>query len=558
MPASSSDVDVVGAPSALSLARVKAMTRRQWWVVVLVGVAAAAGAAGYAEQRPPKYEASETIYTGTQGAIAGETTSVSFPDPTVYGTGPQAVEAAAAAAGLPMSKIDLTASLGPDGTEVIINATEPGVDEAVRAVEAASKAFASSWATELDGMAGASDPQLAALDRQLQSLTSQYNKIVGSKSASSGSASRSTVPTTTPVGAGPLSAEIQVVNGQISLLYSQQLQYKVAAESVRPAQTGTPPVSTVSAGKTKLVLIALGAGLLAGCGLGLARDLARDRLSDPSELPSLSELPVLAELPTARLRRKRPLVESFDGRLGEAVRELRTTITLASQRGPLNKLLVTSAANGEGKSFTAANLAIAWALSGARTVLVSSDLRHPSVTAMLGVPNSQVGLTKWLGERRQPANGDINLSEGDITAIEKALQATVIENLSVLPSGTVSANPAELLGSQGMANVVEQLCRHFDMVIFDSPPVLAVADALVLSRYADGVLFVVASEQSSKGNVQRALALLERSRANTLGVVLNRAARSGLRSYQYANYYPPKTNGTSKVAIEARSPGPPI
>ncbi|MGH9105249.1 MAG: polysaccharide biosynthesis tyrosine autokinase [Acidimicrobiales bacterium] len=554
-----SELDVVGGPNPLTLARVKAMTRRQWWVVVVVALAAAAGAAGYTELRPAKYLASEAIYTGAPGAAAGQATSVPFPGPAGYATGPRAVQAAASAAGLPPSKIALSASLSSNGTEIVISATEPGVDEAIRGATAAGKAFISSWTTQLNALASSNAPQLAALSHQLQSLTAQYAKGGGAARGSPGAPTTSTAPPTTGPGAAPatspLAAEIQVVTAQYSSLYSQELQYRVAAQSIRLAQTGAPPVSTVPGGKAKVILIALGAGFLAGCGLGLARDLARDKLSDPSELPSLSELPLLAELPTARVRRKWPLTESFEGRLGEAARELRTAVALTFGRRALSTLLVTSAGNGEGKSFTAANLAIAFGLSGARTVLVSSDLRHPNVGHMLGAQPSSTGLAQWVSGQASHANGNVHLVDGNSDPLDALLRPTPIERLKVLPPGAISANPAEYLGSQGMADLVEELRRHFDMVIFDSPPVLAVTDALVLSRYAEGVLFVVASEQSSKRNVNRALGLLERSRANMLGVVLNRAARSGLRSYRYASYAP-KLNGAARAAIEARTTGP--
>lgn len=325
------------------------------------------------------------------------------------------------------------------------------------------------------------------------------------------------------------------MTGQYSALYNQEVQYQVAAQSVRSAQVGAPTASAVPRDKTKLVLIALGAGLLAGCGVALLRDLVGDRLTDPAEVVELTELPLLAELPRVRTRRKRTIPDAFRGRLGEAVRELRTALAVAPQRRPLQTLLVTSAGNGEGKSFTAANLSIAWALSGARTLLVSSDLRHPSIEVMLATGRASNGLAQQLSQTLFGGNGSSNPLDIRDGALDRLVMTTPLEHLAVLPAGDSAANPAELLGSNGMAELVERLREQFDIIIFDSPPVLAVADARLLSRYADGVLLVVASGQSRKGEVRRALHLLGASRANMVGFVLNRAPRSGLPSYRYTS-----------------------
>jgi Mrp family chromosome partitioning ATPase len=217
-------------------------------------------------------------------------------------------------------------------------------------------------------------------------------------------------------------------------------------------------------------------------------------------------------------------------------------------------LLVTSAASGEGKSFLAANLAVAYAVGGARTVLVSSDLRHPAVDKLLGVGTDQNGglaalLRDWPAcspppgteteARRQEAEAN---SPG--ASPEVPLVATELDGLALVPAGPLPPNPADLVASRAMLGLVEWLRAHSDVVILDSPPVLAVTDSIVLSKYADATILVVASGRSSKSNVRNALAMLERVGAPIAGYVLNRATRSAHVHYRYVNFHG-KLNGSA-------------
>jgi capsular exopolysaccharide synthesis family protein len=420
------------------------------------------------------------------------------------------LDAAASAAKLASSEVSLSTSLSSGGNEIAFNATAPTPSKASQAVTGAARAFVTLRARDIDAQAASFAPQLGALRHQLQSLDTQVAAAEGSSPG--GGTSGTSVPS-------PLSTEISVVTSQYSALYTQWLQLQVAVESVRIAQAASSPSSVEVGGKWELAAIALGVGLIAGCGIALLRDLTQDRLSDAAELPELSRLPLLGELPVSRAARKRTIVEAFGGQLGETVRELRTALSLAPTRLPLKVVLVTSAATGEGKSFVAANLAVAWARSGARTVLVSSDLRHPSVERQLGVKVTGTSLPQALSERA--------------TDLDRLLLPTSVDELVLVPSGPLNANPAELLGSPAMAELLQRLRDRADIIILDSPPVLAVADALVLSSYADAVLLIVARGRSSKGSVARALRLLERSPTPVLGFVVNRATRSGLPSYPY-------------------------
>lgn len=218
------------------------------------------------------------------------------------------------------------------------------------------------------------------------------------------------------------------------------------------------------------------------------------------------------------------LVAEWDPRspAAEAYRTLRTNLQYTSLDRPLKTILVTSAVPGEGKTTIASNLAVAFAQSGKSVILVGADMRKPSVHQLFGLPN-RVGLSTVL-------TGHVRF--------EDALQKSRVAGLHVLSSGPIPPNPAELLGSQRMQEVLEALREKADIVIFDAPPVIAVADAIVMSRYLDGVLFVVSLKSTPREAVQAAKDQLEQVGANILGAVVNRMdSTSGYFYYYYIRGY---------------------
>ena len=279
--------------------------------------------------------------------------------------------------------------------------------------------------------------------------------------------------------------------------------------------------------------LALLVGLLLGCGVALVTDRLDDRLRSSAELVEIGDVALLAELPTRPAGGRSTFVtaDSHD-ELSEAVRELRTALRFLSVDKPLRTLLVTSASPGEGKSFVAANLAVALAVSGARTILVSSDLRRPRLESLLESAPSSRGLSEAIADAALTAYSATNTHNGEGPApsaakmdLDRLLVMTGVENLLLVPAGATPPNPAELLGSSHMANLVEALKAESDIVILDSPPVLAVTDALVLTAHADGVLVVMAKGKTSRGAARRALRLLDSGLAPVLGVALNRSTR---------------------------------
>lgn len=192
--------------------------------------------------------------------------------------------------------------------------------------------------------------------------------------------------------------------------------------------------------------------------------------------------------------------------VSEAYRTLRTNILFASLDNPLKTLLITSTDPGEGKSTTLANLAVVMAQAGNRVIMVDCDLRRPSLHRIFGVRNS-AGLTTMMVEGQAMS--------------QPPLQDTGVPNLSIITSGPLPPNPSELLGSRRMAEVLAQLKSQADIILLDSPPIIAVADAAILASKVDGVILVVQAYKTKRDFARKAKAILEKANANLLGVVLN-------------------------------------
>lgn len=191
----------------------------------------------------------------------------------------------------------------------------------------------------------------------------------------------------------------------------------------------------------------------------------------------------------------------------EAYRTLRTNIQFSSLDHPLRTLLATSTAPDEGKSTTLANLAVTMAQAEQRVILVDCDLRRPSLHTLFNLHNES-GLTNMI------------LAAEDAPA---PLQDTGIPGLSLLASGPLPPRPADILGSRRMEQIIARLRDMAEIVLFDTPPVIAVTDAAVLATRVDGVLLVFHAGRTSRDRARRTREVLEKVKANIVGVVLNGA-----------------------------------
>ncbi|MGF9775884.1 CpsD/CapB family tyrosine-protein kinase [Priestia aryabhattai] len=202
--------------------------------------------------------------------------------------------------------------------------------------------------------------------------------------------------------------------------------------------------------------------------------------------------------------------------IAEQYRLIRTNIEFASVDKNIKSIVVTSPAPGDGKSTTATNLSIVLAQQGKKVILVDADLRKPSLHYTFKLDNMD-GLTSVLTKK---------------TNLEKAIIKTHILNLSILTTGLIPPNPSELLNSQVMESLIEELNGKFDYIIFDTPPVLAATDSQVLANKCDGVIMVITRGKTIRNEAAKAKKLLYNTKSHQLGVVLNRVEPNA-SSYSY-------------------------
>lgn len=302
---------------------------------------------------------------------------------------------------------------------------------------------------------------------------------------------------------------------------------------VEPAQVPTSPVSP-----RVLVNTVVGAvlGLLAAIATVALLEYLDDTVKGPEDLEALelTLMGVVQRFPHKREETIKVLSQDSGHQgLQEAYQQLRTNMEFASLDGEMRSLVVTSAQPGEGKSTTAANLAIMMARAGRKVLLVDTDLRRPSLHRLFNTLNQQGVTSVMLG-----AAG---------TTIASSSQATDVPNLRLLSSGPLPPNPSELLGSKRLDTLMQQLAETADVVIYDTPPCVVVADAAIIASHADAVLFVVDAGRTRVNAMRAALDNISRSRTRILGAVLNKVSKRG-RGYHAYYYYDASHYGTQAPA----------
>lgn len=287
----------------------------------------------------------------------------------------------------------------------------------------------------------------------------------------------------------------------------------------------TLPTSPSSPNHRLNALLGLFGGLALGTLFAFLRERLDDRFRGRTEVANALGVAVLATVPTFRPSRKRnrdlATIAEPKGSAAEAYRNLRTSFQFLAQESNIKSVLVTSASAGEGKTVTSCNLGVALAQTGNRVVLVSADLRRPTLEAYFGISQSP-GLSDWLLGRSD-----------DVWALTG--RPVGIPNLRVLASGQVPSNPAELLSSPRLSNLIARLSEHSDMVIFDSPPTLPVADASILASQVGSAVLVIDASKTRRSAATHAKDELTRVGATVLGAVLN--AFNPQAGYAYDPYY---------------------
>jgi len=363
--------------------------------------------------------------------------------------------------------------------------------------------------------------QILAIDAQLRPLEAET-----SPSAS----------TTSTISA--LVSQEAALKGQLSQLQIAGSETPGGIEVVSPANVPTSPSSPKP---LRDGVIALAAGLALGLGAEFAAEYFDDKVYTKDEAERLSGgVPVLAMVPLIRDWKKprRPLlITKVDpySTATEAYRTLRTSLQFTAQDTRLKTILITSASGAEGKTSTVANLGVVFANAGERVIVVDCDLRRPRLAGFFGEDES-TGFTSVL------------LGQEELKNVIRESPNT--PELALLGTGPIPPNPAELLGSEKAAALFRLLAASYDVVLIDSPPVLPVADPLVIARYSDAILMVVMVGLTTRAQVERASELLAQVDARPAGIVLNKVTRRSTNVSGYGYGYKYSHNSEMPIAIQ--------
>lgn len=317
----------------------------------------------------------------------------------------------------------------------------------------------------------------------------------------------------------------RLYNLVLARLKDADLAVMLRSNNVRLLDAAVPPPKPVKPRVPLVLALSMMLGLFGGVGLVYLVEILDNTIKEEEETEQLLQVPVLGLLPAIagpkgekRIpERDLHVARSPNSAFAEACRSVRTNLLFMSAEKPQRILQFTSPGPGEGKSSACMNLAIAMAQNGQRVVVVDADLRQPTVHRMVGTANER-GLSTVL------ATG---------SDWEDAVKSTEVAGLSVIPSGPIPPNPVELLHTEKFRSLLEALAERYDRVLIDSPPVIAAADAAVISSQVDGVVFLARYKKTSKELARRTLKSLEDVNAPILGVLINAV---DLKSQEYSYY----------------------
>lgn len=562
--------------------------KRRKWMIVQATVVVAVAAYLFASMKTPVYESSARVLLRPNDAAEqlypGYSVEV-FSDPDRYVSGQLDIIQSEAVARIAAEELPGAAdpeallaevSAGQGGLTDVVDITGHSVDP-VRARDVAN-AFARGYIENRRQYAVAGlQKAVEELDRklvELEATIAEYDRRIGDGGIALGAGTTPTRPegsgieaptqpgiegpegTGLDVGGQPtndeaLKAARYAAATQYQSLFFRQQELSVDislkrgnAELIAEAKTPTVPVSPKP---TRDGVLGGFVGLLLGVGFAFLREQLDDRIRSRDDAERATGLPALADLPLAPEPTSAALpaaLSSPHSPLAEAVRSLRTSLLFVGVDSPVRRILVTSPGPGDGKSTVAANLAAVYAQAGQTTVLVSGDLRRPTIDRIFGLEKGTHGLSELLAGIPHPtpqANGDHG-GNGRRSPLATSRLGGVLaqpdgENLYVLPSGATPPNPAELLGSARMAQLLDDLGELADVIIVDTPPLLAVTDAAALASQVDAVLLVTALGETHRGAAKRAHELVANADVRFFGLVLNKVDTSSDGYYRYYDYY---------------------
>ena len=330
-------------------------------------------------------------------------------------------------------------------------------------------------------------------------------------------------------------------NKQLEQLMAVNVASNVGTNNISIIDQATAPTKKFKPSLKTNLVFGLLLGLLLGMGIAFLREFVDDSIKDSGTLERISGLPVLSQLPEIKnlSAKKLAMQTALEPRspLAEAIRSLRTSLRFSTRNGSPHSTFITSSGATEGKSTIALNLATAYAQAGGKVLLIDADLRNPSIHKLLELENLQ-GLTNYLANA-QTNNDDIS-------------QPCMIKQLRVITSGPIPPDPVELLSGNKMVDLLEKASQDYDHIIIDGPPVLGLADSLVLANLAEATIVTVEAGKTRKANLLDSLKRLERANANLLGSVITRISRSVNPDYNQ-KYYSYTSNRQAEKGAKVRA-----
>lgn len=501
-----------------------AMVKRRWWLLVLVPLLAATSAYWFTSLQAPTYKTSATLYVNQASSqvagAGGDVRAVNLLTRTYsrLATSPPVLERVIADLGLSQTVPELASQLEASTErdtqifEISVSSSDPQL--AARIANGTGTAFVK-WLSEL---------QSVSSSQSVRALQSSIDKArATAERTSSQLAALRSRPGPRTIAERDRMASLETVGAQYQNTYSSllELQQRLELEQLASqnrvslvARAEAPEHTSGLPATFKTVLALLLGFAVAGFGV-VFLERTNERVRLPDDVYREVPLPVLASIPRSR---RSSIVETVDvpqSPVSEAIRSLRARLQFATAGDRIGPMVITSPGPHEGKSIVAANLAVAFAQSGQRVVLVDANLRHPRQSELFGKP-SLPGLSNLLTERELQT--------------EELLVYGPHPRLLLLLSGPRPSNPSELLASERLEQVITGLRGTAEVIIIDAPPLLTVSDALLLAASADHAVLVAASGRTRPDTLGTALANLRPAGVNVLGVILNGENRRKARS----------------------------
>lgn len=485
---------------------------RQRWLTVLATTLIVAGAAGgYAMLAPQSYESTTVLRFSVPASQSLRAAEGGYPGleldlDTFFVTSEEVLTPVAAAAGETASTLRESAQVELlEGSRTLRLQITSAAEDPQQA-QSRADSIANAYIAHLQAQFDEHQDELAAQfeeaeddrDEALQAAGQDFDDLYAQQQL-----------------AQALTAHLDLER-QVAMLEQAEAPALLMEEASPGRLVGSEPAS--------VLLVGLISGLIAGAGMALLRDQFDDRIRQVKAVEEYADHPLLAEVPVLR-RRKRdvslPLAEAVPSPFNESIRSLRTSLQVVYSEQAV--IVLTSPSPGDGKSFLIANLAVSMARSGRKVLLINGDMRRPRLGCYFGVEQEQQGLA--------------DLLEQGLSAqrIEELLVPTEFENLCLLPSGIAESQPADLLAGERLPRLVSEMKRMADVVLIDAPPGLAITDAALLGKHADGVAVVFSVGRTKKQDLEAMLHGLGASGVPLAGMVANRSRRKLHRSY--TTYY---------------------